>query len=94
MADIRQTEQREHLLTLKDRKALNVNGIIEVMSFDDRSVILKTVCGELSVEGNELHISELDTAKGAVSINGNIEAMTYYDTRSDERKGRFGRFGR
>jgi len=94
MADIKQTSEREHLLTLKDRKSLNINGIVEVMSFDDRSVMLKTVCGELSIEGNELHISELDTGKGEVSVDGNIEALTYYDTRSDERKGRFGRFAR
>jgi len=91
MADIKNTDKTEHLLTLRDRKTLDLNGIVEVMSFDDCSVMLKTLCGDLSVEGNELHISELDTVKGSVSISGVIESIIYYDSRPDERKIRFGR---
>ena len=91
MADVKQQESREHLLTLKNRRSLTINGINEVESFDEGSVLLKTVCGELMIEGSELHISELDTNKGAVSVDGNIQSMTYYESKSEERKGRFGR---
>ena len=68
MADISKDERDTHELVLYDRKTLNMSGIVEVISFDDVSVSLKTKCGELYVEGTELHISALDTVKGAVSV--------------------------
>ena len=92
MGEIKQQEIREHLLVLKNRKSLTISGINEVESFDDSSVILKTVFGELLIEGEELHISELDTARGAVAVDGNIQSLTYYESKPEERKGRFGRF--
>ncbi len=91
MADIKTTDKVPHELRLSDRRALGMNGIVEVVSFDDCSVVLKTVCGELVIEGQELHISVLDTARGAVSVDGNICAMIYYDQKSSDRRGRFGK---
>ncbi len=92
MADIAKDERDTHELVLHDRKTLNMNGVIEVISFDDISVSLKTKCGELYVEGTDLHISALDTVKGAVSVNGNINSLSYYDIKHTDRKSRFGIF--
>ena len=91
MGELKQQESREHLLVLKNRKSLTISGIDEVESFDDGSVLLKTGFGELMIEGAELHISELDTSRGAVAVDGNIQSVTYYESNSGERKGRFGR---
>ena len=94
MADIKQNDTKEHQLTLKSRRSLTMNGILDVVSFDESSVVLKTVCGELLIDGDELHISELDTSNGVVSVDGNIEALTYYESKTNEKKGRFGRFSK
>ncbi len=91
MPDIKATDKNSHELRLSDRHVLNMNGIVEVVSFDDCSVVLKTVCGELVIEGQELHITVLDTTRGAVSVDGNICAMIYYDPKTSDRRGRFGK---
>ena len=44
-------------IKLVSRKNLNVNGVIEVSEFDELCVILKTVCGDLSIEGRNIKIS-------------------------------------
>lgn len=92
MADIVKDERETHELVLLGRKTLDMNGVVEVISFDDVSVSLKTMCGELYVEGTDLHISALDTVKGAVSVNGNINSLSYYDVKHTDRKSRFGIF--
>ena len=94
MPEVRSNEATLHELHLRDRKELTMNGVTEVVSFDDRSVVLKTVCGELSVEGEELHMSALDTAKGAVAVSGNIQSVIYYDKQTDGKRAKTGRFFR
>ena len=89
MADI--IKDTAHQLLMKERKALTVTGVSEVMSFDDLSVTLKTVCGELTVEGEGLHISSLDTVNGILEVNGNIQALSYFDKKHEGSKGVFGR---
>ena len=68
MAEINSIENKEHLITLRNRKVLAVNGVYEVVSFDESSVVMKTVCGELVIEGDGLHISELDTSNGVILV--------------------------
>jgi len=92
MADIKPADTKEHLVTLKNRRSLTMNGVLEVISFDESSVIMKTVCGELVIEGDELHISELDTSNGVVAVDGCVESLTYYESKTNEKKSRFGRF--
>lgn len=94
MPDVKSNEAVSHELHLRERKDLTMNGVTEVISFDDCSVMLKTVCGELSIEGEELRISALDTSKGAVAVSGNIQSFIYYDRQSDGKRGKNGRLFR
>ena len=91
MSDIKQGEKTSHVLQLSERKALGINGVTEVVSFDDCSIVLKTVCGELIIDGQGLRISTLDTAKGVVAIDGTVQSLTYYDQSPNERRGKLGR---
>ena len=94
MPDIKSNETVSHELHLRERKDLTMNGVTEVVSFDDCSVLLKTVCGELSIEGEDLHISALDTSRGAVAVSGNIQSFVYYDRQADGKRSKTGRFFR
>ena len=93
MTDIAKTEKDFHEIILRNRKSLDMSGIIEVISFDDISVQLRTQCGELYIEGTELHIHALDTVKGAVSVEGNVVSLLYYDKQAD-RRGLFGKLSK
>jgi len=92
MADIiKNTKEMAHELFLRDRKSVRLTGVTEVDSFDDTSVVLKTVCGELTVDGVGLRISSLDTTNGTLEITGNVEGLSYYDRGKDTKRGLFGR---
>ena len=68
------TEAIKHRLTLMDRRQLELSGVKDVVSFDESNVVLQTVCGMLSVEGEELHVQVLNTESGVVSLEGTVNA--------------------
>ena len=80
-----------HELNLVGRKKMNIRGVVEVLSFDDRGAVIKTTDGELSIEGEGIKIGELDTACGLVTLDGRISAMIYAEEAPERKRGRFWR---
>ena len=78
-------------ILIRSRKHIDVTGVRDVVSFDDRSVIMITCGGDMAVEGEELKIAVLDTDKGVASVEGKINAVIYYDTASGGKRGLFGK---
>ena len=78
-------------ILVRGRKHIDVTGVRDVVSFDDRSVVMITSGGDMTVEGDELKIGVLDTDKGIVSVDGKINAVIYYDTDNGGKRGFFGR---
>lgn len=70
-----------HKLTLNERKALTMNGVTEVVSFDDTAVILHTSLGTLIVQGRELQLKTLSLEGGQVAVDGHISALVYEEPR-------------
>lgn len=70
-----------HSLILKDRKEISLTGVTDVDSFDENSIVAYTDFGELTIGGNNLHISTLNTETGELSIDGEISSMIYLDNR-------------
>ena len=81
---------RPHTLALNDRKTLNLTGVKEVTSFDDKQLTLQTEGGPLIVDGESLHVTSLLLEEGRVSIDGQINALTYI--RRGPRRGLSGLF--
>ena len=79
-----------HKLHVEGRTRAEIFGVSDVSSFDETAVVLRTVSGELTVEGEGLHVSTLDMTRGAVVIDGTVNAF-YYETESPARRGLFGR---
>lgn len=97
IAEKRDSTQAQQLLTLRDRKTLEVNGVNDVIRFDEESAVLSTVCGTLTVEGTALHVRVLDPDGGIVAIDGKVDALIYFDPSdapSGEKRGWFGRLFR
>ena len=57
--------------------AKEIRGGADVISFDEGCIVLSTVCGILSVDGEELRIVSLDVEKGNVEISGVVNGMIY-----------------
>ena len=89
-------EQMPHKLQLVDRQKLTMSGVTEVVSFDEKLVLLTTEYGGLSVEGENLRIGTLDVDRGDVRLGGKINGVYYYENRStgEEKKGFFGKLFR
>jgi len=87
-------DKNTHNLELKDRQKLVLNGVSDVISFDDISVVLDTVRGRLNINGNNLHIYTLCLESGDVSIEGEIGEIIYEDVAQGKKKGLFGRIVR
>ena len=86
--------EKKHSLLLKNRERLTLDGVCEVISFDENAVILRTVLGTVTVEGEGLHVTKLLLDCGEVNVEGKVSALFYSDRHERGRGGFFQRLGR
>lgn len=68
-----------HLLTVESRQQLKATGVLDVDSFDEKTIVILTNLGVLTVEGEDLHINSLNVENGDISIEGTINQFRYTD---------------
>ena len=88
----KQTEGRSHNLTIKHRQGIQLDGVLEIIRFDEAEVLLETVCGTLSIDGEALRLSEWNTERGLAALDGRIDAVTYFDKKQEDSGARGGLF--
>ena len=86
--------RKEHEIKISKRKEMSVSGVCEVISFDDESVRLMSIEGEIYVEGEEIKIGILDTDRGIVTFSGRINGFYYVGEEKNQKKGFFSRLTR
>ncbi len=64
-------------IIIENRKGISVSGVKECLSFDDETVVLDTVLGQLTIKGEKLHINNFDTKTGDFSLDGKLFALAY-----------------
>ncbi len=64
---------------LENREKISISGIKEVKNFDEEIINLDTELGELTIKGQNLHISKMDVESGDIRITGNIFGLIYND---------------
>lgn len=74
--------EEKHNITIQNRKIIQLTGIKDVISFDEKEVILETIQGVLTMKGSEFHVSRLTVEKGEVDLDGLIDSLSYqsFDT--------------
>ncbi len=70
-------QPRPHQLILQDRNVLELTGVSDVDSFDENAVTAYTSLGALLIRGKNLHIRHLDVEGGLLSVEGQMDALTY-----------------
>lgn len=75
--------QLPHKLTLNERKALTMTGVTEVVSFDENTVMLRTVLGDLEIQGDGLQLKMLSIDGGQVAVDGHICALIYEEPKPE-----------
>ena len=89
-----QIEKQVHELVMKERGEMRITGVKEVDSFDDTSVALRTLDGDMTIEGRGLQISVLDVDRGVVTLSGRVDGIFYSTEDGEEKRGFFGRLFR
>lgn len=87
MEDLTGARPKTHKCVLMDRNLCNLNGILDVLSFDLNEVLLETERGMLMVKGSELHVKRLSLEKGEVDLEGRIDSLTYSENTGYGNKG-------
>lgn len=77
-----------HELQLAGRKRLNVSGVTQVASFDEREIILDTRSGSLTIRGEGLHMTLLDLDSGRFAVAGQVNMLQYGPSLRDRESGR------
>ena len=83
--------KKDHDIKLFGRKEMSISGVREVISFDEESVRLMSVEGEIYIEGEDIKIGVLDTDRGIVTLTGKINGFYYVNEDKGEKKGFFSR---
>lgn len=66
-----------HKLIVENRKGGTVTGVTDVISFDEKDILLKTQAGKLTIKGEQLHVKRLNLEKGEVDIEGRVDSLLY-----------------
>ena len=92
MSETKTAQIKKHIITLDGRKRMHVEGVTDVISFDEWQVSLVTSCGEMTVEGKNLHISVLELESGKVELDGEVDGVFYPDnSETPKKRGLFSR---
>ena len=83
--------QKKHTLTLDSRNVLNITAVDDVISFDETLVSLSVGENLLNISGEGLTIKNLSLENGDVSVNGNIQAIVYFDDSPKKKRSSFGK---
>lgn len=88
------TERPPHTISLLERRELRVTGITDVISYDAHTVTASTTRGNLTVEGEGLHVGKISLEEGILLLSGNIAALYYADEAPSAQGGFFARLFR
>ena len=68
---------RPHSLSMDNRKKADLTGVSEVLSFDENQVNLLTDCGEITLTGENLHVTALMLEEGKMTVEGQVDSVFY-----------------
>ena len=68
---------QNHSVIIDSRKKLSISGVRDVESFDEETIILKTVMGDMTIKGEGLRIISFNTDTSDLSAEGKIHAVVY-----------------
>ena len=66
-----------HKLMMTNRKGISLTGILDVISFDENTIVLDTDMGLLTIKGKDLHVNRLRLEKGEIDIEGRTDSLVY-----------------
>ena len=66
-----------HKITLENRNTMAVTGVLQVVSYDEYRIILRTDYGTLSIQGRDLVAGEISSSQNTLKLTGRVETLQY-----------------
>lgn len=79
------TKFRNQNIVVEDRSKVSITGVEQVESFNDNTIILKTVKGGMVIKGEGLNVDKLNLDDGNVKIVGTINGISYVERGSSQK---------
>lgn len=79
-------ELKEQILTLNNRKRLEITGVKKLESLNKTEFFVDTILGLLLVRGEDLEMQHLDIEKGILWIIGHVSSLSYLDEDNNKKK--------
>ena len=67
-----------HSLMLENRQNGRITGVKDIKSFDEKEILLFTQAGKLVINGEQLHVKQLD-------LERKVDSLTYLSKNTDNR---------
>ena len=77
MEEKKKAPELPHQLTLTNRNALGIEGVLNMGSFEDERIVLETTKGVLEIKGENLHVQQLNLDQGRVVLDGTVYSLVY-----------------
>ena len=68
---------RPHRITIQNRSSGTITGIVDVVSFDETTIVLDTDQELFTIKGNGLPVSRLTLEKGEEDVDGTVVSLAY-----------------
>ena len=75
-----------HRLMLDNRKEASVTGVKDMISFDEKEILLQTADGRLQIRGSGLHVKGLNLEKGEAALAGHVDSLVYLSKDSPKKE--------
>lgn len=76
-AEERRRPSSRHGIQIDRRENVTVSGLIDVISFDEESVIGETEMGIIIIRGANLHVKRISLDSGELAVAGEIDGVSY-----------------
>ena len=71
-------ENRNHLVTIEQRKTINVSGVESVSAFSEVKIVLTLIGGgKMHVAGSDLKIIGFSKSGGTFTAEGSVSGVSY-----------------
>lgn len=70
-------KKTKHNVIINDRENIKINGVLDVISFDEEMVVAETEMGIMILKGINFHVNKLDLNNGDLAIDGEIHSLLY-----------------
>lgn len=77
----------KHKVVIDERECTSIEGVSEVISFDEENVVCETTMGTLMIKGTDMHVEKLNLEQGILTVIGEVEALEYSEPGSFSKGG-------